>query len=152
MADYDFLSKQLKALLADEKHFLANSSQFAAFIFQEVEDLNWAGFYWLEEDELVLGSFQGKVACVRIPLGKGVCGTAAAEKQTILVDDVHAFSGHIACDSASESEIVVPVYAGERLVGVFDIDSPRKSRFTQDDKMGIENLVKIYQSMTNIPD
>ena len=151
MTDYALLSKQLEALLAEERHFLANSSQFAAFMFQEIENLNWAGFYWLENDELVLGPFQGKVACVRISVGKGVCGTAVAERKTQLVDDVHAFAGHIACDSASESEIVVPVYSGNTIIGVFDIDSPSKSRFNEEDKAGIESLVKIFQEKTQLP-
>lgn len=149
---YGLLQAQLRALLADERNFLANAAQFSAFIFQEIPRLNWAGFYLMTDGELVLGPFQGKVACVRIPVGKGVCGTAAAKRETIVVSDVHAFPGHIACDSASNSEIVIPVIRGERLVGVFDIDSPELDRFSAEDQAGLEALVSLFIEATDFPE
>lgn len=149
---YGLLQAQLRALLADERNFLANAAQFSAFIFQEIPRLNWAGFYLMTDGELVLGPFQGKVACVRIPVGKGVCGTAAAKRETIVVSDVHAFPGHIACDSASNSEIVIPVIRGQRLVGVFDIDSPELDRFSAEDQAGLEALVSLFIEATDFPE
>lgn len=121
--------KMLKSLLADEKNFLANSANFAAFIYQSLGDLNWAGFYLLSGAELILSSFIGKTACVRIDLERGVCGKAAREKSIVIVDDVHSFPGHIACDSASASEMVLPLMKDGLLFGVFDLDSPVKARF-----------------------
>jgi L-methionine (R)-S-oxide reductase len=142
---YQELAAQLEGLLTGERDNIANAANLSALIFDQVPDLNWAGFYLLKtEYELVLGPFQGKVACVRIPVGKGVCGTAAAEKRSILVEDVHAFPGHIACDSASNSELVVPLIKDGKLIGVLDLDSPLTSRFDSDDQHGFEMLAAIY--------
>lgn len=141
---YDLLAAQLESLLADERDFIANAAQFAAFLFHELEGLNWAGFYLNRGEELVLGPFQGKVACVRIPFGRGVCGAAASSRQTQRVEDVHAFPGHIACDSASNSELVVPLVKDGRLIGVLDLDSPHLARFSPSDQLGIERLVVIF--------
>ncbi|WJN61543.1 GAF domain-containing protein [Pseudomonas sp. SO81] len=141
---YDLLAAQLESLLADERDFIANAAQFAAFLFHELEGLNWAGFYLNRDEELVLGPFQGKVACVRIPFGRGVCGAAASSRQTQRVEDVHAFPGHIACDSASNSELVVPLVKDGRLIGVLDLDSPRLARFAVEDQLGIERLAAIF--------
>lgn len=129
------------AITAGEPDDIANMANVAALIWHYLPDLNWAGFYRRVGDGLVLGPFQGKAACIRIALGRGVCGTAAAERRTQLVEDVHAFPGHIACDAASASEIVVPVMAGDRLVAVLDLDSPVKSRFDAQDAAGLEALV-----------
>jgi GAF domain-containing protein len=142
-ATYDLVTAQLTALLADEPDGLANIANAAALIFESLPDINWAGFYLLRGRELVLGPFQGKVACVRIPMGRGVCGTAARDRQTIVVPDVNAFPGHIACDAASRSEIVVPLTRGERLLGVLDIDSPSLDRFDAEDAAGLERVAKI---------
>jgi GAF domain-containing protein len=141
---YDLLAAQLESLLADERDFIANAAQFAAFLFHELEGLNWAGFYLNRDEALVLGPFQGKVACVRIPFGRGVCGAAASSRQTQRVEDVHAFPGHIACDSASNSELVVPLVKDGRLIGVLDLDSPRLARFAVEDQLGIERLAAIF--------
>ncbi|MGE8499521.1 MAG: GAF domain-containing protein [Pseudomonas sp.] len=146
---YPLLAAQLQSLLADERDFIANAAQFSAFLFQELEDLNWAGFYLARGEELVLGPFQGKVACVRIPFGRGVCGAAAASRQTQRVEDVHAFPGHIACDSASNSELVVPLVKDGRLIGVLDLDSPRLARFAAQDQAGIEALAAIFLAATD---
>lgn len=146
---YALLAAQLESLLAGERDFIANAAQFAAFLFHEVGDLNWAGFYLARGDELVLGPFQGKVACVRIPFGRGVCGVAASTRQTQRVEDVHAFAGHIACDSASNSELVVPLLKDGRLVGVLDLDSPRLARFELQDQVGIENLAQIFLRLSD---
>ncbi len=145
---YSELSAQLDALLEGETDFIANSSQFSAFVYHTLEDVNWAGFYLYKNDELLLGPFQGKVACVHIPIGKGVCGTAAATLETQLVEDVHQFAGHIACDAASNSEVVIPIVVDGQLIGVFDIDSPKIARFSQQDKKGLEGLVEIYKKHT----
>ncbi|ARS48615.1 GAF domain-containing protein [Ectopseudomonas mendocina] len=144
MDGYPLLAAQLEALLAGERDFIANAAQFSAFLFHELADLNWAGFYLVKDGELVLGPFQGKVACVRIAFGRGVCGAAAASLQTQRVEDVHAFAGHIACDSASNSELVVPLVKEGRLIGVLDLDSPSVGRFTEVDQAGIEALVAIF--------
>jgi len=133
-ADPDSLLETLESVLAGETDLVANSANMAALLFQTLPEVNWAGFYFLKGDELVLGPFQGKVACVRIPVGRGVCGTAAARRETVLVPDVHLFPGHIACDSASESEIVVPLIHGGELLGVLDIDSPIKNRFGETER------------------
>ncbi|UKK83738.1 GAF domain-containing protein [Sphingopyxis sp. BSN-002] len=130
-----------EALVAGEPDGIANMANLAALIWQAIPDLNWAGFYRFDGSELVLGPFQGKAACIRIPLEKGVCGAAARTRETQRVDDVHAFPGHIACDADSRSELVVPVVAGGRLIGVLDLDSPLPSRFTADDQAGAEALV-----------
>ncbi len=140
---YALLTAQLEALLSGERDFIANAAQFSAFVYHELEGLNWAGFYLVKDDELVLGPFQGKVACVRIAFGRGVCGAAAASRQTQRVEDVHTFPGHIACDSASNSELVVPLLKEGRLIGVLDLDSPRTGRFTEADQRGIEGLAAV---------
>ena len=146
---YALLAAQLEALLADERDFVANAAQFSAFLFHELGDLNWAGFYLNKGEQLVLGPFQGKVACVRIPFGWGVCGVAASSRQTQRVEDVHAFPGHIACDSASNSELVVPLVKDGRLIGVLDLDSPSTARFSPDDQAGVERLVAIFLRLTD---
>lgn len=142
---YRELCTQLEALLAGENDPVANAANTSAFIFQTIPDLNWAGFYFLQSpDELVVGPFQGKPACVRIAVGSGVCGTAVQEGSSILVDDVHAFPGHIACDADSRSELVVPLAFQGNIFGVLDLDSPRIARFDVDDQAGIEQLAAIY--------
>jgi len=148
--DYTTLAADLKALLGEERDWLANSANTCALIFERLDRLNWVGFYFLKEEELVLGPFQGKPACVRIALGRGVCGTAAETRETQLVMDVHQFPGHIACDAASNSEIVVPLTSGNRLVGVLDIDSPEKGRFTDVDREGLERLARIFLAATDV--
>lgn len=135
------LQQQLAGLLDAERDGLANCANVAALIYHGLPDLNWAGFYFLRHEELVLGAFQGNVACVRIGLGKGVCGTAAARRATLIVPDVHAFPGHIACDAASRSEIVVPLIKSGALLGVLDLDSPRPDRFDEEDARGLEALM-----------
>ncbi|MEH3120466.1 MAG: GAF domain-containing protein [Sphingomonas phyllosphaerae] len=140
---YRELLRALDALTAGERDGIANMANAAALIAQYLPDLNWSGFYRLVEDELVLGPFQGKAACIRIPLGKGVCGTAAAERRTQLVADVHAFPGHIACDAASRSELVVPIVRDGALLGVLDLDSPSPARFDDEDARGCEQLMAL---------
>jgi L-methionine (R)-S-oxide reductase len=136
-ASYREMNGQLDSILADERDGLANSANTAAFLRQSLPDLNWAGFYFLRDGELVVGPFQGKVACVRIAMGKGVCGTAAQTRKTVVVPDVHLFPGHIACDPESRSEIVVPLLKGGELLGVLDLDSPVLGRFDSDDASGL---------------
>ncbi len=143
------LLSQAKALFDGERDPTANSANLASLLFHALPDLNWAGFYWLKDGGLVLGAFQGRPACVRIALGKGVCGTAAASARTLVVTDVHAFPGHIACDSASESEIVVPVMKGDRVLGVLDLDSPRLARFDAEDAKGLEAIVAAFVEATD---
>lgn len=150
-AFYQDFNRQLAAVLHGERDWLANLAQTSALLMQLVPDLNWAGFYLLRDGELVLGPFQGKVACVRIALGRGVCGTAAAERRTVVVPDVHAFPGHIACDSASNSEVVVPLLHGDKLLGVLDLDSPRRGRFTASDARGLEQSVAILLAGSDLP-
>ncbi|WP_370034753.1 MULTISPECIES: GAF domain-containing protein [Sphingomonadales] len=140
---YTDLVSAADALTRDEPDSVANMANISALLWQFLPDLNWAGFYRLVGDELVLGPFQGKPACIRIPLGRGVCGTAAATRETQLVEDVHAFPGHIACDAASASEIVVPVIHEGRLLGVIDLDSPVAARFDADDAAGLEGLAAL---------
>ncbi len=137
---YAVLESQLSALLHGERDFIANCANTAALLWHSLPDLNWAGFYRLVAGRLVLGPFQGKPACMRIQLGSGVCGTAAARRKTVLVPDVHEFPGHIACDAASKSEIVVPLIKGARLLGVLDLDSPKLNRFEKADQAGLERL------------
>src|SRR6266478_86665 len=137
---YRDLARQLAALLAGETDFIANAANTAALIYHGLPDLNWAGFYFRNGTDLVLGPFQGKPACVRIPVGKGVCGEAAAHRQTIVVPDVNRFPGHIACDPASRSEIVVPVVEEDVLRGVLDVDSPEPGRFDEEDRAGLEKF------------
>ncbi|MEK2611820.1 GAF domain-containing protein [Pseudomonas shirazensis] len=146
---YHLLAAQAQALFADERDFIANAAQFSAFLYSQLDDLNWAGFYINRDEELVLGPFQGQVACVRISFGKGVCGAAAASRQTQRVEDVHAFPGHIACDSASQSELVIPLVKEGRLIGVLDLDSPRLARFSEADQMGLERLAAIFLELTD---
>jgi L-methionine (R)-S-oxide reductase len=147
-ADYASLADELNGLLVGEQDLVANAANTAALLFDALPDINWAGFYFLRardgDSELVVGPFQGKPACVRIPLGKGVCGTAAATRKTVVVRDVHEFPGHIACDAASQSEIVVPLIKGDTLLGVLDIDSPLLARFDDADRRGIERLAAIF--------
>ena len=150
--DYARLAEELGGLLSGESDFVANAANTAALIFAALPDLNWAGFYFLKRGELVVGPFQGKPACVRIALGKGVCGTAAAERRTLVVPDVNAFPGHIACDGASKSEIVVPLIAGRELLGVLDIDSPRIARFDEGDARGLERLAAIFLDNVRLED
>ncbi len=146
---YNLLAAQVQALFADERDFIANAAQFSAFLYNQVDDLNWAGFYLNRNEELVLGPFQGQVACVRIPFSKGVCGAAAATRQTQRVEDVHAFAGHIACDSASNSELVIPLVKAGRLIGVLDLDSPKIGRFSEADQVGLERLAAIFLELTD---
>ena len=179
MTDYGLVAKQIVSLAEVDAHWLPVLSNAAALLWDALDDINWAGFYLadpstvVESDlepgagaepdvapsdheprtpELRLGPFQGKVACVRIPFGRGVCGTAAATKTSQLVEDVHQFPGHIACDSASNSEVVVPIFKGEQVVGVLDIDSPSVARFTQEDLTGLEQVVKALESCVNFSD
>ena len=146
MTDYQTLNAQLKALIGGVPHRVANLANAAALLYHTLDGLNWAGFYLLKEDVLVLGPFQGKPACIEIPVGRGVCGTAVAEGKTQLVRDVHQFPGHIACDSASNAEIVVPIRAGGKIVGVLDLDSPHIGRFTEEDQAGLEEFARILES------
>jgi len=145
---YSLLAAQLESVLEHERDFIANAAQFSAFLFNQLDDLNWAGFYLNRNEELVLGPFQGQIACVRIPFGRGVCGTAAATRQTQRVKDVNEFAGHIACDSASQSELVVPLVKDGRLIGVLDLDSPNIGRFSEEDQAGIEQLAAIFLRLT----
>ena len=170
MTDYGLLAKQIVSLAEVDAHWLPVLSNAAALLWDALDDINWAGFYLVDPatvtgegpdvdaapcahesrtPELRLGPFQGKVACVRIPFGRGVCGTAAATKTSQLVEDVHQFPGHIACDSASNSEVVVPIFKDDQVVGVLDIDSPNVARFTQEDLAGLEQVVKALESCTN---
>jgi GAF domain-containing protein len=141
---YASLVVQLLSLLKGEYDFIANAANFSALLFNSLPNVNWAGFYFLRVDELVLGPFQGNPACVRIPMGKGVCGVAAQQLETIIVPNVHEFPGHIACDVASNSEIVVPLFDGERLLGVLDLDSPLIGRFDDQDAEGLNELVTVF--------
>jgi L-methionine (R)-S-oxide reductase len=141
---YANLKEQLRSLIERERNFIANAANLSSLLYHSLPDLNWAGFYLENNGELVLGPFQGTPACVRIAMGKGVCGTAAEQRQTILVDNVHEFPGHIACDSASHSEIVVPLIKHERLIGVLDLDSPLFARFDDDDAKGLNELAEIF--------
>lgn len=151
MTDYHALTAQLHALLDGVPHPIANLANAAALLWQSLPALNWAGFYLLEGSKLVLGPFQGKTACIEIPLGRGVCGTAAAEDRTLLVEDVHCFQGHIACDSASNSELVIPLHRDGRVVGVLDLDSPLKSRFTDADRVGLEAFAACLEQQAFLP-
>ncbi|MGO2371206.1 MAG: GAF domain-containing protein [Pseudoalteromonas prydzensis] len=144
---YQSLVKQTESLITGEPNIIANMANISALLFTSLDDVNWAGFYLIDSPtELVLGPFQGNPACIRIPVGKGVCGTAAATAQTQLVEDVHAFAGHIACDAASNSEIVIPVHKNGEVFAVLDIDSPSIARFDADDKLGLEALVACFEA------
>jgi L-methionine (R)-S-oxide reductase len=152
---YQQLCEQLQQLLGEEKNFVANAANTSALLFQSLADVNWVGFYIAEGHELVLGPFQGKPACVRIPFGKGVCGAAAVQRKTIVVPDVKAFPDHIFCDLASRSEIVVPLLNWGRMLGVLDIDSASVNRFDDEDKEGVESIVAVFlasQSTNDMPD
>lgn len=141
---YESLYQQAQGLFHEEKDMVANAANLSSLLFNTLDDVNWAGFYFFRENELVLGPFQGLPACIRIALGKGVCGTAAQSFETQLVEDVHEFPGHIACDAASNSEVVVPLIKDGQLIGVLDIDSPSKARFDRDDQAGLEKLSQLF--------
>ena len=143
LEQYHTLAKQLDALIDGEKNVVANLSNASALLNQFFDRINWVGFYMMEDGELVLGPFQGLPACIRIAVGKGVCGTAVEKKETIVVPDVHQFPGHIACDAASQSEIVVPIVKNGEVIGVLDIDSPEKNRFSDVDQVGLEQFVQV---------
>ena len=145
MTDYQLLNERLRALIHGVPHLTANLANASALLWESLTDLNWAGFYLMEQGKLVLGPFQGRTACIEIPVGKGVCGTAVAEDATQLVPDVHAFPGHIACDSASNAEIVVPIHADGQVVAVLDIDSPRLARFDERDREALEAFVRVLE-------
>ncbi|MBC7795128.1 MAG: GAF domain-containing protein [Clostridia bacterium] len=148
---YRKLADQLRGLLGEERDPVANAANMAAFLMMMLPDLNWVGFYFMHgKDELIVGPFQGKPACVRIPVGKGVCGTAVAKRASQVVDDVHAFAGHIACDAGSASELVVPIFDSATVVGVLDFDSPTKGRFDQWDRAGAEALVEIFSTHSDL--
>ena len=147
MTDYKTLNAQLKALTEGIPYKIANLANASALLWEHLDVINWAGFYMMEDGALVLGPFQGKTACIRIPVGKGVCGTAVKENATQLVPDVHLFPGHIACDCASNSEIVVPIRKNGEVIGVLDIDSPIKNRFTEEDRTGLEGFVSILETV-----
>jgi L-methionine (R)-S-oxide reductase len=147
---YRELHGQLTALFAGERNGLANAANLSALLYEALPDLNWAGFYFLEGRELVLGPFQGKVACVRIALGQGVCGSAAERRETVIVEDVQAFPGHIACDAASRSEIVVPLIQKGQLLGVLDLDSPQLARFDREDGIGLNALVALLLESSDL--
>lgn len=147
---YEYLLKYLEASFEGERNFIANLANASAVINENLENLNWAGFYLYDKTDLVLGPFQGKPACVRIKLGKGVCGTSAQEKKTLVVDNVHEFPGHISCDAASNSEIVVPMYVGDTLIGVLDLDSFEYGNFDETDKDYLEKAVEIILKSSDL--
>ena len=151
-AIYESLRSELRKLITDQTDFLANISNFAALLFSSLPNLNWTGFYLLRGSDLVLGPFQGKPACSCIAMGDGVCGTAALQRAAVLVPNVHAFPGHIVCDEASQSEMVLPVFKGERLIGVLDLDSPQRGRFDDTDREHIEALLRILMDGTDVPE
>lgn len=143
--NYNLLTKQLQSLIEDEQNLIAILSNTSAILNDNLDQINWVGFYLIENEELILGPFQGHPACVHIAIGKGVCGTAVAEDKTQLVKDVHAFPGHIACDANSKSEIVIPIHVNDEIIGVLDIDAPITDRFTNEDKKGLEVIVKVIE-------
>ena len=146
MVNYKLLVSQAESVIENVPYTVTNLANISALIYDELSDLNWAGFYLMRDGKLILGPFQGKLACTQIPIGKGVCGTAVAENKTMLVENVHEFPGHIACDSASNSEIVIPVRHDGEVIGVLDIDSPLIGRFSEEDKAGLEKLVSILEA------
>lgn len=152
VVDYDLLANQVRSLLEDERDFVANAANFAAFAFHELPAVNWAGFYFPSDDALVLGPFGGKPACTRLPSGRGVCGRAFGTRESVIVDDVTAFADHIVCDSASRSELVVPLMKDGAIYGVFDIDSPLLARFADEDRRGVERLVRAFLEFTPLPE
>lgn len=145
MIDYRLLKEQMDALTGTQSRPIPNLANASALLWQILPDLNWAGFYLIEDGALYLGPFQGKTACIRIPLGQGVCGTAAQKDQVLRVYDVHEFEGHIACDSASNSEIVLPIHDGDDVIGVLDIDSPLVGRFSEEDEEGLKEIVRVLE-------
>jgi len=147
---YNILLKQTKSLLLDESNFITNAANFSSLIFYSLENVNWAGFYFFDGEDLVLGPFSGKTACTRIKSDKGVCGASFSSEQTIVVEDVTKFSGHIACSTESKSEIVIPVFYEKKTIGVFDIDSPVLDRFDRTDKENLEKIVREFESQTNL--
>ena len=151
MTDYKLLCEQLSALTEGIPHPISNLANASALLYGALDGLNWAGFYLLEGEILVLGPFQGKTACIEIPLGRGVCGTAAGEDRTLVVADVHSFKGHIACDSASNSEIVIPLHRDGRVVGVLDLDSTVFGRFTEEDRRGLESFAALLEKQDFLP-
>lgn len=142
---YEIMKAQLQALIEGIPHRIANMANASALLYEVMEDINWAGFYLMEDGKLVLGPFQGKTACIEIKVGKGVCGTAVERDEIMLVKDVHEFPGHIACDSASNSEIVLPIHADGKIIGVLDIDSPLLARFDEEDKEGLAGFVSVFE-------
>lgn len=148
---YNELAEQARGLLHGERDRIANAANFASLVYHALAEVNWAGFYFYDGNELVVGPFQGLPACIRIALGKGVCGTAAVTRESQVVHDVAAFDGHIACDSASQSEVVVPLFDGQRLIGVWDVDSPRVGRFDDEDRAGMEKLAAIFMDSIREP-
>lgn len=147
--NYSMLTKQLESLIEDEHHLIAILSNTSALINDTLDQVNWVGFYLIEDNELILGPFQGHPACVHIEIGKGVCGTAVSENATQRISDVHQFPGHIACDANSNSEIVIPIHVNNEIIGVLDIDAPIKDRFTKDDQEGLEQVVQILEKQLN---
>ena len=145
--EYKLLQKQVEAIIGDESDTIANMANISALLFDSLSDVNWVGFYRLVSNELVLGPFQGKVACIRIPVGKGVCGTSVSESSTMLVGNVHDFSGHIACDANSNSEIVIPVKLNGNIIAVLDIDSPSYDRFDENDQNGLEAIINAFENI-----
>ncbi len=145
MIDYNLLAKSIEAVVEDVPYLISNLANISAIIYENLDRLNWVGFYIIEDGKLVLGPFQGKAACIEIEIGKGVCGNAVKQDATLVVDDVHSFDGHIACDSCSNSEIVIPIHKDGKVWGVLDIDSPEFSRFDSTDKVGLENIVKVIE-------
>ena len=146
MTDYKLIQKQAEELAKDNKWDITLYANISALLFEGMESINWAGFYLIRDDELQLGPFQGKTACTRIPVGKGVCGTAVKEDRIVRVEDVHEFPGHIACDSASESEIVLPIHSDGKIIGVLDIDSTVKGRFKEEDEEGLKHIIEIVET------
>ena len=143
---YSQLAQQIEAIVAGEQDLIANMANISAILYWGLEKVNWAGFYYLKDQQLVLGPFHGQPACIRIPIGKGVCGTAVSENRIQMVEDVHQFSGHIACDAASNSEIVLPIHQNNQIIAVLDLDSPEFARFDSDDKAGLSQIVEILQA------
>lgn len=148
---YELLAQQLSGLMEGERELIPNLANMSALVYQAMQETNWTGFYLMKDGMLVLGPFQGNPACIRIPVGRGVCGTAAKKLETQLVPDVHLFPGHIACDAQSQSEIVIPLLKDGRLLGVLDIDSPVKNRFDAEDRKGLENLCKMLVTACDWP-
>jgi L-methionine (R)-S-oxide reductase len=149
---YELLEQQTRALIANETNFIANAANFAALLYNEIPDVNWAGFYFVQPSgELVLGPFCGRPACTRLPAGRGVCGTALSQRATLVINDVRTFADHIVCDTASRSEIAVPLVVGDALLGVFDCDSPRVARFSDADRAGIERCLRAFSESVSPP-